>query len=67
MPTSLPQAAPLTKLELSFEGCTKFTDDTAKLLAAHLPTGIELLVLEAAASGVTEVIFASTPLLPRRA
>jgi hypothetical protein len=48
------KVAPLTKLELSFEGCTNFTDDTAMLLADHLPMALELLVVEAAASSAGE-------------
>ena len=45
--------APLKKLEVSFEGCKRFTDDTAGLLARHLPTSLELLVVEAADSSVS--------------
>ena len=62
------KASPLTKLELSFEGCAKFTDDTAEQLAAHLPSRVELVVVEATATGVTEagltVLFNTAKAIP---
>ena len=45
----------LGRLALCFRGCPAFTDDTARLLASHLPPTLEELHIDLVASGATHV------------